>query len=272
MCLQRCKELDLQQPWTVLPDIPYLPDNEAFSRYLTSNGFASLEEVPVDLLTEILLNHVQTGEISSGELSTGYIESMATGAASEENLNMYINNSEGVIINGVSEVVRADLELENGIIHVVDEVIGLPDIVTFALADPSFEILVAALTREEAFNFVETLMLTDDPAPFTVFAPTNQAFVDLLEELEAESLDDIPADMLKSVLSYHVVTGANMRSSDLVDDMQVETLAGQSFRINLGDEVMITDARMRTSNIIAVDVQANNGVIHVVDTVLLPEM
>lgn len=250
----------------------FAPDNDAFAAFLEDNGFSSLNEVPTAVLTQVLLNHVQQGEIMAADLSTGYIESMATGGASEENLSMYINVDDGVMVNGVATVTTADVEVDNGIIHAVDAVIGLPDIVTFALADPTFEILVAALTREEDFPFVNVLMETNDPAPFTVFAPTNDAFVALLEELEMDALEDIPTDVLASTLSYHVVTGANVRSTDLTDGMEISTLAEDNFTINLGEGAVITDANGRTANIIAVDVQATNGVIHVLDTVILPTM
>lgn len=248
----------------------FAPNNAAFNAFLSANGFDSLDDVPEDLLREVLLNHVQSGEIMASDLSTGYISSMATGMASEEPLSMYINTEDGVMINGMAEVTNADIEVDNGVIHAVDAVIGLPSIVDFATADPTFEILVQALTREDEFTFVETLQMSEDPAPFTVFAPTNDAFVALLEELELSGLGDIPTETLSAVLTYHVVAGANVRSGDLSDDMMVETLNGDSFTVNLGDAVTITDARDRTATVIAADVQANNGVIHVLDTVILP--
>lgn len=249
----------------------FAPNNAAFNTFLSSNGFSSLEDVPVDILTQILLNHVQEGEIMSSALTTGYIESMATGMASEAPLSLYVNTSDGVTINGVSSVTTADVEVDNGVIHAVDAVIGLPNITTFATADPNFDILVQALTADESFTFVETLMMTDAPAPFTVFAPTNAAFQSVLEELELAGLGEIPADLLSSILSYHVLTGANVRSGDLTDEMVVETLETGSFTINIGENVTITDENGRTATIVATDVQANNGVIHAIDTVLLPE-
>lgn len=249
----------------------FAPNNAAFNAFLSANGFDSLDEVPEDLLREVLLNHVQSGVIMSSNLATGYISSMATGMASEEPLSMYINTDDGVMINGMAEVTNADIEVDNGIIHAVNAVIGLPDIVDFATADPTFDILVQALTREDEFTFVETLQATEDPAPFTVFAPTNDAFVALLDELEMDSLGDIPTETLSTVLTYHVVAGANVRSGDLSDGMMVETLNGESFTVNLGDAVTLTDARDRISTVVAVDVQANNGVIHAIDTVILPE-
>jgi uncharacterized surface protein with fasciclin (FAS1) repeats len=249
----------------------FAPDNDAFSAFLAANNFNSLSDVPTDLLTEVLLNHVQTGEIRSSSLSTGYIESMATSTITGEKLSMYINTQNGVSINGVANVETADIDVDNGVIHAVDEVIGLPDITTFATADPTFEILVAALTRESEFTFVQTLMASTDPAPFTVFAPTNDAFVDLLAELEMSGLEDIPTEVLSSALTYHVVANANVTSGDLMDNMEVSTLAGQNFTVNLGDPVTLTDASGRTSTVLMTDIQANNGVIHVIDTVLLPQ-
>lgn len=249
----------------------FAPDNDAFAAFLADNGFSSLGEVPEETLTQILLNHVQSGVIMSSNLSTGYIESMATGNASAENLSMYVSTEGGVMINGVSNVETADIEVENGVIHAVDAVIGLPDITTFALADPTFEVLVAALTREDNFTFVETLQSSSSPAPFTVFAPNNDAFVALLDELQVSSLEEISSDVLATTLGYHVVGNANVRSSDLVDGMEVNTLIEQTFTVNLGDNVVITDANGRTAMVIAADVQATNGVIHVLDTVLLPQ-
>lgn len=249
----------------------FAPNNAAFNSFLSNNGFDSLDEVPEDVLTEILLNHVQEGEIMSSALSTGYIESMATGMASDQPLSLYINTDDGVTINGVSSVTTPDVEVDNGIIHAVDAVIGLPDVTTFATADPNFDILVQALTADESFTFVETLMMSEDPAPFTVFAPTNTAFANVLDELELAGLDDIPADLLSSILSYHVVAGSNVRAEDLTDQMMVETLETGSFTINLGENVTITDENGRTATIVATNVQANNGVIHALDTVILPE-
>lgn len=249
----------------------FAPNNAAFNAFLSANGFSSLDEVPEEVLTQILLNHVQEGEIMSSKLTTSYIESMATGMASEAPLSLYINTSEGVIINGVSSVTTADVEVDNGIIHAVDAVIGLPDVTTFATADSNFDILVQALTADESFTFFETLMMTDAPAPFTVFAPTNTAFASVLEELELAGLADIPADLLSSILNYHVLAGANVRSGELVDEMVVETLETGSFTINIGENLTITGENGRTAKIITTDVQANNGVIHALDTVLLPE-
>jgi uncharacterized surface protein with fasciclin (FAS1) repeats len=249
----------------------FAPNNAAFTAFLNANGFASLNDVPVDLLRNVLLNHVVAGTVESSQLSTGYVNTLATYGASDNNLSLYVNTASGVELNGISGVTDADISASNGVIHAVDAVIGLPTVVTFATADSTFENLVAALTRADQPDFVSILNtpLGTDPAPFTVFAPTNDAFADLLTELGATDLSDIDAATLTATLNTHVIAGANVRAEDLVDG--VVTTLGGDINIDAGNAV-ITDANGRMSNIVVVNVQASNGVVHVIDKVILPQL
>ncbi|WP_100612264.1 fasciclin domain-containing protein [Confluentibacter lentus] len=251
----------------------FAPTNDAFQAFLTANGFTSLNDVPVNVLTQVLLNHVVLGDNVSTSLSTGYVNTLATYGDTELNLSMFINTAGGVKLNGVSNVEFADIDATNGVIHIVDAVIGLPTVVTFALADPTFEILVSALTRETSFTFVNTLSTANgtNPAPFTVFAPTNTAFVNLLGELSLTSLADVPTDTLAAALTMHVVAGANVQSSALTNNMPIPTLGG-NITANVTGGATLTDANARVSNIIFTDVQAVNGVVHVIDKVILPPL
>ncbi|WP_100615541.1 fasciclin domain-containing protein [Confluentibacter citreus] len=251
----------------------FAPTNEAFQAFLSENNFATLNDVPVNVLTQVLLNHVVLGDNVSTSLSTGYVNTLATFGNTELNLSMFVNTAAGVELNGVSNVVTADIDATNGVVHIVDAVIGLPTVVTFALADPTFEILVAALTRESSFTFVNTLSTANgtNPAPFTVFAPTNNAFVDLLAELSLSSLADVPTDTLAATLAMHVVGGANVQASGLSDNMTVATLGG-NIRANVTGGATLTDANERVSNIIFTNVQASNGVVHVINKVILPPL
>lgn len=250
-------------PFTV-----FAPTNEAFENFLATNGFNSLEDIPVDVLSSVLLNHVVSGSVSSSQLTTGYIETAATEATSGNNINMYVNTTNGVTLNGTSQVTQADIAADNGIVHVVNEVIGLPSVVTFATADNTFSTLVAALTRSDlTTDFVSVL---SGAGPFTVFAPTNDAFTALVGELGISGLGDIDTGTLDAVLKYHVVGGVNVLSTMLSDDMDVETLANVGFSIDLDNGAEIVDNRGRRISIIVTDVQASNGVIHAVDRVILP--
>jgi len=258
-------------PFTVLA-----PTNAAFEKFLFDNNFASLNDVPTDVLSVILLNHVISGEVMAADLiasDAGYTSTLATGAGGNA-MSLYFNTSNGVKFNGISNVVTADIDASNGVIHVVDEVIGLPTVVDFALADPTFETLVAALTRSDlTFDYVGTLSTPNGtaPAPFTVFAPTNAAFADLLTELDVESLSDIDEPTLKATLDHHAVAGFNVQSSGLTDNLTITTLGGD-IEANVTGGATLTDANGRISAIVVVDVQAANGVIHAIDKVILPPL
>jgi len=186
---------------------------------------------------------------------------------------MFVNTSGGVKLNGISDVTGADNLLDNGVVHLVNKVIGLPTVVTFAVADPTFSTLVAALTRADQPNFVSVLSTSNGtaPTPFTVFAPTNNAFGALLTELGVGGLSAINTATLTATLNHHVVGGANVRSTALTNNMTVATLGG-NITANVTGGAKLTDANGRISNIVAVDVQATNGVIHVIDKVILPNL
>jgi uncharacterized surface protein with fasciclin (FAS1) repeats len=139
------------------------------------------------------------------------------------------------------------------------------DIVDTAVAAGDFTTLATAL---EAAGLVETLK---GDGPFTVFAPTDDAFAALPEGTVDTLLEDPQGD-LTDILTYHVVSGQVM-AADVVglDGQEVETLQGASFTVNVdGDTVTLTDAAGNTVNVTQTDVEASNGVIHVIDGVLMP--
>jgi len=253
----------------------FAPTNEFFTSFLSNNGFTSLNDVPVPVLREVLLNHVVNNKLESSNFITGYINTLAKGNASNtSNISMYINTSNGVEINGGkanngAKVTQANIQASNGVIHLVDNVISLPTIVNHAIANPNFSILVSALTRNDQPDFV-SILSGSEASPFTVFAPTNSAFQNLLQELELNDLSQIPTSVLENTLKYHVVAGSNVLSSQITNGLIVESFQGDTFTINLDNEVTITDTEGRVSKIIIVDVQADNGVIHAIDKVILP--
>ncbi|MCB9048487.1 MAG: fasciclin domain-containing protein [Lewinellaceae bacterium] len=253
-------------PFTV-----FAPDNDAFQAFLNTIGTNTIENTPKEALVAVLTNHVLSGNVKSTDLSTGYFSTLSATGFGDATTSVFINLDGGVTINGTSKVTAADVAVDNGVIHVIDAVIDLPNIVTFALADPNFSSLVAALTADGlSTNFVEVL---SGNGPFTVFAPTNAAFQALLDSNpDWNSLSDIPTAVLETVLLYHVTDAGNVRSTSLTDDMMVNTLAsGESFTIDLSPATPTIIAGGNTAQIIATDVQGTNGVIHAIDTVILPE-
>jgi uncharacterized surface protein with fasciclin (FAS1) repeats len=257
-------------PFTVLA-----PDNDAFATFLDGTP---LGEVNTTVLSQILLNHVIEGSISSSTLvglEAGYSNTNAT-APGNNAMSLYFNTSDGVVFNGISSVTQADVVGTNGIIHAVDTVIDIPTVVTFATADPTFSTLVQALTTlTPGTDFATILSRTDGMnadginPEFTVFAPTNDAF---------DALGEIPGEVvLTQVLLHHVVSEANVASGDLNSpgDTVAMTLQGDNITITLpGTSASIANVTDGSGNsdigIIAVDVQAGNGIIHVLNKVLIP--
>jgi len=251
------------------------PTNAAFDNFLADNGFANLSEVPTDVLANILLNHVISGTVLSTTLTDAGAGYTTTNATNEDgdNLSLYFNTTTGVTFNGTSSVAQADVEATNGVVHIVDQVIGLPTIATFATADPTFETLVAALTRPDLEVPFVTILSTTDPTygiPLTTFAPTNDAFGDLLVEIGADDLSQIDVNLLTTVLLTHVVAQANVRAEDLAQDLPVVTLSEETLTVDLTNGPQLVDPNGRVANIIANNVQAINGVVHVIDKVVLP--
>lgn len=244
----------------------FAPDNAAFTEFLDGD---SLDDVPVPALTNLLLNHVFGSITLSTALENGYVSNLATYGDTDANLSTYINTDEGVKINGISTVVAPDIMATNGVIHAVDAVIPMPTVVTFATADPNFSILVEALTTEGlTTDFVAVLDSTEGLAPFTVFAPTNAAFGDVLTELGVSDLAAIETATLEAVLSLHAITAANVRSDAI--PTSAASLGGMlNFDTMSGVAITTSDAT-RKSMVVAADVQASNGVIHAIDKVLLP--
>ncbi len=255
------------------------PTNAAFDAFLADKGFATLEDVPTEVLEQILLGHVIAGNapLTAGDLTAlgaGYANTAAAGIADGTNISLYFDTSSGVTFNGGPSVSSADNFATNGVVHIIDAVIDIPTVVTFVQADPRFETLLSALTElTPDTDFAATLSTANGtaPAPFTVFAPTDEAFA---------KLDAIPAeDTLTPILQHHVVAGANVRSGDLTPDgtTNATTLEGDDIAISLpgitGTIANVVDGAGNTGiGIVAVDIQAGNGVIHVLDTVLIPNL
>jgi uncharacterized surface protein with fasciclin (FAS1) repeats len=151
-------------------------------------------------------------------------------------------------------------------------VVDTPNIVGVASANEDFSTLVAAV---KAAELVETL---SSEGPFTVFAPNNAAFAKLSEGTVENLLKPENAEKLKSVLTYHVVAG-KFDSAAVLDAIKdnngkysVTTVQGETIVLSLNDgKVMLTDANGGTSTVILADVAASNGVIHAIDTVVMPK-
>ncbi len=244
----------------------FAPTDEAFDALGEEAINALLADI--ETLTDILLYHVIAGQAVDAEtaisLAPGLVE-MANGDEAALRLE-----GDALFIND-AQVIITDIEASNGIIHVIDAVLIPPEdveaesrsIPEVAIAAGDFTTLVAAL---QATGLDEVLADTD--AEFTVFAPTDEAFAELGDDVIAALLGDI--DTLTDILLYHVIAGA------AVDSTTAISLAGTSVEMANGDpaEITLVDGNLFIdgSQVIITDIPAANGIIHVIDTVMSPPM
>jgi transforming growth factor-beta-induced protein len=248
--------LQSEGPFTV-----FAPTDTAFANLLSQLNITAEELLAHPQLSDVLLYHVVAGQVMSTDLSDGMMATTLQG----ESLTIDLDN--GVMINQ-SMVTSADVEATNGVIHVIDTVL-VPeafqlettpeqDVVDIALGNEDFSMLVSLLQQAD---LVTTLQ---DEGPFTVFAPTNSAFEDLLNALNISASELMAQPDLAKVLLYHVVPGKVM-SSDLMDGMEASTINGNNITVDLSNGVKINE-----SMVVIADLDASNGVVHVIDQVLVP--
>ena len=208
----------------------------------------------LEQLKNILLYHVVAGKVMAADVVK--LEKAATVLG--PSVKIMVDGSK-VMIND-AQVLITDIETSNGVIHVIDTVILPPaDIVDTAIADGRFTTLVAAV---QAAGLVDALK---GPGPLTVFAPTDEAFAKLPAGTVESLLKPENLEQLKSILLYHVVAGKVM-AEDVVKLTSAITLQGTDVTIKIdGDKVYINDAQ-----VIITDIETLNGVIHVIDMVILP--
>ena len=242
----------------------FAPTNAAFAALLTELGVtkeALLANKP--LLTAVLTYHVLGSTVVRADVPLGKAITPLSGGFFK------IENAGGLKVtdgrNRVTNITTTDIQASNGVVHLVDRVL-LPadkDIVATASALPDFSILVEAVA---AAGLVGTLQ---GAGPFTVFAPTNAAFAALLMEWGVTK-EALLADkaLLTTVLTYHVIPSRVLKA-EVPLNTPIATVQGQTLTVNAS--LVITDQRMRQSGIVAADVFASNGVIHVVDKVILPK-
>jgi transforming growth factor-beta-induced protein len=236
----------------------FAPTNDAFAALLAELGITAEELLASPDLKSILLYHVVAGKATAADVVT--LNKVTTLNGKDVMIEVIDGN---VILNGNIKVIITDIMASNGVIHVIDGVLlppADPSIVDIAVSDPRFSTLVAALTKAE---------LVDDlsgPGPFTVFAPTNDAFAALLAELGISAEELLANPDLANILLYHVAAG-KVTAADVVTLDKVTTLQGDDITVEVIAGEVILNGNIK---VIITDIMASNGVIHVIDGVLLP--
>ena len=238
-------------PFTV-----FAPTDKAFEKLPSGTVETLLKPENKDKLVAILTYHVVAGNVKAADVVK--LKSAKTVQGSDVKITV----ADGKVMVNDANVVKTDIACGNGVIHVIDTVLlpkeGQMDIVDTAVKAGSFKTLAAAL---KAAGLVETLK---GKGPFTVFAPTDEAFAKLPAGTVETLLKPENKDKLVAILTYHVVAG-NVNAADVVKLKSAETVLGQTVAIDAKDGVKINNAK-----VVKADIACGNGVIHVIDTVLLP--
>jgi uncharacterized surface protein with fasciclin (FAS1) repeats len=247
--------LSAEGPFTV-----FAPTDAAFTALMEALEVSAEELLAFEGLTDVLLYHVVGAQALAADLSDG--QEITT--LLDEDVTITINGM-GVFVNQAMVTV-ADIMADNGVVHVIDAVLlpemddNLPEtVVDIIVASEVHTLLEAAVV---AAGLVDAL---SGDGPFTVFAPTDDAIVALTEALSITAEELLALPNLGEILQYHVVA-ADAFAEDLSDGQLLTTLLGQDVTVSISDAgVMINDAM-----VIVADLEAENGVVHVIDAVLLP--
>lgn len=241
--------------------------NVVFVVFLDDNGFSSLNDVFVDLLCIVLLYYVFFIMEIFDKLESNYYNIFVEFDVNEL-LLLYVSIFGGVKINVDVDVIVVDEVVVNGVIYIVDVVIMLVNVVIFVVVNLNFSNLVVVLICIDLMiNFVNIFF---GDGLFMVFVLINVVFeVLLVLNNEWNFLDDILVEILEIVLSYYVVVGVNVCVGDIVDDVLVMSFEGLIFFIDLDGDMLMINVGFNIVNIVVMDVQGINGVVYVIDVVIL---
>merc|ERR1719296_586429 len=232
----------------------FAPNNAAFAKLPEGLVTKLLEPAWKPQLVDLLQYHVVAGKVLAADVTDG----MTAPALNGEELSFAVGEAGVVVSKGPGTVISADIGASNGVIHAVDAVLT-PTSVTSTVADEAtFSTLVAAVT---AADLAATL---SGPGPFTVLAPTNDAFAALPEGTVASLLEPANQDQLAAILKLHVISG-NVPAAAVATGT-VPALGGD-LEAEVGEDGTVT---FNDATVIKADVLANNGIIHVLDKVILP--
>lgn len=249
--------LEGKGPFTV-----FAPSNEAFAKIPKDELEKLLDPKNVKMLDSILEYHVVAGAaVHSNELKPENHFKTLEG----QELLVEARDS-GVVINNVSRVMSFDHDATNGVVHIIDTVLippPRPDIIAFAKSDKDLSTFVAAVTAGKLVTALE------GKGPFTVFAPTNEAFEQLTSDVLKWLLEPEHIKELQEVLEYHVVNGA-FYSKDLKRDQDVRTLEGSHVHVEEGYHRGALYITVNNAFVTSRDNGATNGVVHLINKVLIP--
>ncbi|WP_338792367.1 fasciclin domain-containing protein [Bernardetia sp. MNP-M8] len=249
----------------------FAPTNAAFEAFIAANADINSTEDLLNSpnLSNILLYHVLGTKQMAADLSQSpfYVSTLSPATfegRTDETVSLLVDGTDGVKLNGTQNisVTQADMDADNGVIHVIDNVLMPPNVVELAQQNGGFTELVAAVLRADLATTVATAN------PITVFAPTNAAFDSLYIALGINGIDEIDVPTLTGILQHHVAS-ENLAASDLSDAQTITTLNG-NVEVSIAEGVVTLVGANSSAKVVLTDVQGTNGIVHVINKVLLP--
>ncbi|MFW5925423.1 MAG: fasciclin domain-containing protein [Myxococcota bacterium] len=255
--LERAEQVeDLQEdgPFTV-----FAPTDDAFQALLDGNeAWTTIEDIPEETLTAVLSYHV----IEGAEVTSADVAALDPPVADTmSGLTLWFDTEDEVMVND-AEVLTPDVQATNGVIHVIDAVLVPPSAADFAEIADLTELLAAVEAAAEVEPGTTVAdVLDDDDATLTVFAPTNEAFGDV----DTGSLTD---EEIRDVLLFHVITGSALDSGSI--PASATTALGEDLTFDTSGEGVVVNPDDESANVVIADIMVTNGIVHVIDAVLVP--
>lgn len=238
----------------------FAPNDDAFERMGVDLSTVSNE----DLMNILMYHVIQDDRIGLGDLvfENRYYETASAAGPNNNNLSILLERKDDVLrVNGMTAISSTPNDFKNGVIYELSDVLSLPNIVDIVTADDELENLGAALTTASG-DLIDLLSGTD---VYTVFAPRDEAFDDIEDVTSTLTVDE-----LSDILTYHVLVG-NVRFDDLDDDQVITTANGETITIDIDLGILrIEDQDDNKTLVLIRDIQATNGVVYVINDVLMP--
>lgn len=240
-----------------VPITVFAPTNDAFTEFFNDLGVKGLEDVSLDLLVRVLSYHVVDAGIMSSNFFNGYIATFCEGP-DYQGVSLLMNGSESKL-NATASIIETDIMASNGVIHKIDKVLIPPTIIDILRQNGNFTHMLEALTKTK----LDTMLA--NTGPYTLFAPNDPAFDKFFTISGISGIADLEKEQLLPIIQNHLVYGNIVKIN--LGTGTLKTYNG-SIEVEMGYYPMVNNS----ANLIGFDLQGENGVVHVIDEVLTPNL
>lgn len=239
------------------------PNNDAFTEYLNASGYGSVDSIPPTLLNHLVNYHIQFGYAPVENIVSNYYATPSLAGYGGRQMTLLVEQlSGGLAFNGDTRLVRGDIKADNGIIHIIDQVLTLPNVKRAIEQNTQFSSLLQAMEKSDMD------VLLQNSSPYTLLAPSNEAFnIYFSNNTDYANVNEVPKDTLVKLMKYHMLPG-NMPLDSLSGKTFPTVLAGASLEFMPQISGMLNVGG--SGDVLLGDIQTTNGIVHAIDRVLIP--